>query len=164
MEKVFPRRRHREGTEEDAPKRTPQSSRRRRNIMAWYDSAVFYHIYPLGLCGCARENKGEPEEHFDQLTAWADHARDLECTAIYIGPLFESEGHGYETRDYRMVDRRLGTNEDFKKWVAHCHEIGLKVIVERRVQPHRAAASSPFQEPMNGKPGKLPLQGLVLQS
>ena len=130
MEKVFPRRRHREGTEEEAPKRTPQSSRRRRNIMAWYDSAAFYHIYPLGLCGCARENKGEPEEHFDQLTAWADHARDLECTAIYIGPLFESEGHGYETRDYRMVDRRLGTNEDFRKWVAHCHEIGLKVIVD----------------------------------
>lgn len=75
MEKVFPRRRHREGTEEEAPKRTPQSSRRRRNIMAWYDSAVFYHIYPLGLCGCARENKGEPEEHFDQLTAWADRSK-----------------------------------------------------------------------------------------
>ena len=129
MEKVFPRRRRREGTEEEAPERPPKD-RRRRNIMAWYDSAVFYHIYPLGLCGCARENKGEPEEHFDQLTAWADHARDLECTAIYIGPLFESEGHGYETRDYRMVDRRLGTNEDFKKWVAHCHEIGLKVIVD----------------------------------
>ena len=26
--------------------------------MAWYDNAVFYHIYPLGLCGCAHENDG----------------------------------------------------------------------------------------------------------
>ena len=98
--------------------------------MAWYDSAVFYHIYPLGLCGCARENNGQKEYHFDKLRQWADHVKDLECTAIYIGPLFESEGHGYETRDYRMVDRRLGTNEDFKQWVAYCHQLGLRVIVD----------------------------------
>lgn len=54
MEKVFPRRRHREGTEEEAPKRTPQSSRRRRNIMAWYDSAVFIIFIRWG-CADARE-------------------------------------------------------------------------------------------------------------
>ena len=35
--------------------------------MAWYDSAVFYHIYPLGLCGCAKENNGECENHFDKV-------------------------------------------------------------------------------------------------
>lgn len=98
--------------------------------MAWYDNAVFYHIYPLGLCGCAKENNGESENHFDKLTEWADHVKEIECTAIYIGPLFESVGHGYETTDYRMVDRRLGTNDDFKKWVKHCHDIGLKVIVD----------------------------------
>lgn len=98
--------------------------------MKWYDNAVFYHIYPLGLCGCTKENNGENEDHFDQLTQWAEHAKKMECTAIYIGPLFESVGHGYETTDYRMVDRRLGSNEDFKKWVQHCHDIGLKVIVD----------------------------------
>lgn len=98
--------------------------------MAWYDNAVFYHIYPLGLCGSAKENNGENENHFDKLTQWADHVKRLECTAIYIGPLFESVGHGYETTDYRMVDRRLGTNDDFKKWVKYCHSIGLKVIVD----------------------------------
>ena len=60
--------------------------------MAWYDTAVFYHIYPLGLCGCAHENDGQPTPGaFAKLNAWAEHAsRDLGCTAIYIGPLFES--------------------------------------------------------------------------
>ena len=24
--------------------------------MKWYDEAVFYHIYPLGLCGCKKKN------------------------------------------------------------------------------------------------------------
>lgn len=96
----------------------------------WYDKAVFYHIYPLGLCGCAHENTGVPEEHFDKLNEWAVHAGNIGCTAIYIGPLFESVGHGYETTDYKMVDRRLGTNDDFKKFVENCHSNGIKVVVD----------------------------------
>ena len=98
--------------------------------MKWYDKAVFYHIYPLGLCGCKKENNGENEQHFDKLTQWSDHAAELGFTAIYIGPLFESEGHGYETRNYKQVDCRLGTNDDFKKYVAHCHEKGMHIIVD----------------------------------
>ena len=86
--------------------------------MAWYDEAVFYHIYPLGLCGCAHENDGQPTPGaFAKLEAWAAHAAKLGCTAIYIGPLFESGSHGYDTIDYRLVDRRLGTNEEFKEFV-----------------------------------------------
>ena len=96
----------------------------------WYDKAVFYHIYPLGLCGCAHENTGVPEEHFDKLNEWTVHAGNIGCTAIYIGPLFESVGHGYETTDYKMVDRRLGTNDDFKKFVENCHNNGIKVVVD----------------------------------
>ncbi len=96
----------------------------------WYDKAVFYHIYPLGLCGCAHENTGNSESHFDKLNEWAMHAKKIGCTAIYIGPLFESVGHGYETTDYKMVDRRLGTNDDFKKFVKNCHENNIKVVVD----------------------------------
>ena len=70
--------------------------------MAWYDNAVFYHIYPLGLCGCAHENDGQPTPGaFQKLNDWAAHAADIGCTAIYIGPLFESGSHGYDTIDYR---------------------------------------------------------------
>ena len=98
--------------------------------MAWYDRAVIYHIYPFGLCGCPHTNTGERASHFDKLNKWARHAADLNFTCIYIGPLFESEGHGYETTDYRRVDCRLGTNEDFKRFVDNCHNMGLKVIVD----------------------------------
>lgn len=99
-------------------------------MVPWYDKAVFYHIYPLGLCGCARENLKHPESHFDKLKQWASHAAQINCTAIYIGPLFESVGHGYETSDYRRVDCRLGSNEDFREFVSYCHGIGLRVIVD----------------------------------
>ena len=104
--------------------------RRKLITMKWYDEAVFYHIYPLGLCGCAKENTGVAESHFDKITEWVDHAYKIGCTAIYIGPLFESVGHGYETIDYKKVDCRLGTNEDFKEFVKHLHEKGMKVIVD----------------------------------
>ena len=98
--------------------------------MAWYDSAVFYHIYPLGLCGCPHDNNGETGEHFDKLNEWAEHAKRIGCNAIYIGPLFESGSHGYDTTDYRLVDRRLGTNDDFKQFVKNCHANDVKVIVD----------------------------------
>ena len=97
--------------------------------MAWYDSAVFYHIYPLGLCGCPHDNNGETA-HFDKLNEWAEHAKRIGCNAIYIGPLFESGSHGYDTTDYRLVDRRLGTNDDFKQFVKNCHANDVKVIVD----------------------------------
>ena len=98
--------------------------------MAWYDSAVFYHIYPLGLCGCPHENLGQEGHHFDKLIQWTDHAERIGATAIYIGPLFESGSHGYDTIDYRMVDRRLGSNQDFKAFVRHCHDKGVRVVVD----------------------------------
>ena len=51
-------------------------------------------------------------------------------SAVYIGPLFESVGHGYETTDYKKLDSRLGTNEDLTDFVAKCHEQGIRVILD----------------------------------
>lgn len=100
-------------------------------MIPWYEKAVFYHIYPLGLCNVPKQNDGAYEgHHFDKLKQWADHVKKLGCNAIYIGPLFESVGHGYETTDYKLVDRRLGTNEEFADYVRACHEKGIRVIVD----------------------------------
>ncbi len=99
--------------------------------MAWYENAIFYHIYPLGLCGAPYENREEQVVHrFEKLNQWLPHIRDLGCTALYIGPLFESTAHGYDTRDYRLVDRRLGDNEDFRNFVIRAHEMGIRVVVD----------------------------------
>ena len=99
--------------------------------MAWYDEAVFYHIYPLGLTGAPKQNDyGEPVHRLNTLLPWIDHLKKLGFTALYIGPLFESAGHGYETTDYRKLDSRLGTNEDLTAFVKACHEAGLKVIFD----------------------------------
>ena len=59
-----------------------------------------------------------------------DHIKEIGGSALYIGPLFESVGHGYETTDYKKLDSRLGTNEDLTAFVAYCHEQGIKVILD----------------------------------
>jgi len=99
--------------------------------MAWYDEAVFYHIYPLGLLGAPTENKYDGVTHrLRELSPWIDHIRELGCNALYIGPLFESVGHGYETTDYRKLDSRLGDNDDLKAMVKQCHDKGIRVILD----------------------------------
>lgn len=97
----------------------------------WYEEAVFYHIYPLGLLGAPKTHTEEGTVHrLRKLHPWVEHMRELGVTAVYIGPLFESTSHGYDTKDYRQVDSRLGDNEDFKSFVACCHENGIRVVVD----------------------------------
>ena len=99
--------------------------------MAWYDEAVFYHIYPLGMLDAPKENDYTLKEHrLKELKKWMPHIKGAGFNAIYIGPLFESVGHGYETTDYRKLDSRLGDNEDLKQFVKDCHKEGIRVIFD----------------------------------
>lgn len=97
----------------------------------WFEEAVFYHMYPIGMTGAPGRNESEEVVHrFSKLEEWLPHIDSLGCTAIYIGPLFESTSHGYDTKDYKLVDRRLGDNEDFKHFVKAAHDRGIKVVVD----------------------------------
>ena len=99
--------------------------------MSWYNEAIFYHIYPLGLAGAPKQNDyAEPVHRLNTLLPWIDHIKEIGCTALYIGPLFESVGHGYETTDYKKLDSRLGTNEDLAAFVKACHDKKIKVIFD----------------------------------
>ncbi len=97
----------------------------------WYETETFYHIYPLGLLGAPARNTQEETVHrLPALVPWLDHMKEIGCGALYIGPLFESSAHGYDTIDYRSVDRRLGDNEDFAAFVREAHARGIRVVVD----------------------------------
>ncbi len=98
----------------------------------WSNDGIFYHIYPLGLCGAPETNDfvSPPVERLDALIPWVEHAADLGVTALYIGPLFESTRHGYDTADYFHVDRRLGSNETLARLSAAVHAKGLRLILD----------------------------------
>ncbi len=79
----------------------------------WYQNSIFYQIYPLGFCGAPAENDGTQVTRIGKITGWIPHMRDMGVNALYLCPVFESDAHGYDTRDYKSVDCRLGSNEDF---------------------------------------------------
>ncbi len=96
----------------------------------WAYESVFYQIYPLGFCGAPFENDGVQEHRILKVLDWIDHIKEVGCNAVYFSPVFESDTHGYNTRDYSKIDCRLGTNEDFKKVCDALHEAGIKVVLD----------------------------------
>ncbi|MCR5777433.1 MAG: cyclomaltodextrinase C-terminal domain-containing protein [Lachnospiraceae bacterium] len=96
----------------------------------WAYESVFYQIYPLGFCGAPFENDGKPESRILKVIDWIPHIEKLGCNAIYFSPVFESDTHGYNTRDYTKIDTRLGSNADFKEVCDKLHKKGIKVVLD----------------------------------
>jgi glycosidase len=98
----------------------------------WAQTAFFYQIYPLGLLGAARHNQFQhgAQDQFHRLIPWLDHICNLGANAVYLGPIFESNSHGYDTVDYFQIDRRLGTNAGMKDFYDAAHKRGLKIVLD----------------------------------
>ena len=97
----------------------------------WFDQAVLYQIYPLGLCGAPRDNDGTAvESRILALLDWVDHIKQTGADTVLLNPVFDSDRHGYDTRDYFALDSRLGTNEDFARVCRDFHNAGLRVMLD----------------------------------
>lgn len=96
----------------------------------WFEESVFYQIYPLGFCGAPFENDGVLTHRILKVKDWIPHIKALGANAVYFSPVFESDTHGYNTRDYGLIDKRLGTNEDFKEVIDALHSEGIRVVLD----------------------------------
>ena len=99
----------------------------------WFDDATIYQIYPLGLCGAPLQNDGSDqtgEHRILRVLDWVEHIKKLGVTCVLFNPLFDSDAHGYDTRDYNRVDPRLGTKEDFQAVCKALHEAGIRVMLD----------------------------------
>lgn len=96
----------------------------------WAYESVFYQICPIGFCGAPRVNDGVTVPRIRKVCDWTEHLEKLGVNAVYFSPIFESDSHGYDTRDFRKLDCRLGTNEDFAAVCRDLHEHGIKVVLD----------------------------------
>jgi cyclomaltodextrinase len=98
----------------------------------WAYDSVFYHIYPLGFCDAPAHNdfNAGAVPRLEKLYGWLDHLQWLGVNALYLGPLFESTRHGYDTADYYHVDRRLGTRDTLRYLSAALHERGIRLVLD----------------------------------
>ena len=100
--------------------------------MAISNNSIFYHIYPLGFCGAQEKNDyhSPATSSLLKISDNIEHFKKLGINAVYLGPLFESESHGYNTVDYYHVDRRLGTNDDLRNLINNFHANGINVMMD----------------------------------
>lgn len=96
----------------------------------WAYESVFYQIYPLGFCGAPKQNDGEQKPRIRKAMEWTAHLTQLGFNAVYFSPLFESDSHGYDTRDYRKLDCRLGETQDFADVCTAYHKAGIRVVLD----------------------------------
>lgn len=96
----------------------------------WVYNSVFYQIYPIGFCGAPVHNDGECVPRIRKLIDWSEYLGDLGVDSILLNPIFESDNHGYDTRDFRKIDCRLGTNEDFADVSTSLHQHGVKIVLD----------------------------------
>lgn len=96
----------------------------------WAEKSVFYQFYPLGMCGAPSENDGITVPRIKRIIDWIPHLKKLNIDAVYFSPIFESDKHGYDTRDYRKIDCRLGNNEDFAQVCRQLKENSIKIVLD----------------------------------
>lgn len=97
----------------------------------WYQTAFFYHIYPLGFCNALQSADPASEVgSITQINALIPHLRSLGINALYLGPVFKSTYHGYDTIEYFQVDPRLGSNADLKDLSRNLHQAGIRLVLD----------------------------------
>lgn len=111
------------------------------------EDIIFYHIYPLRFCGAPdfNDEKTEIVNRIKTIEEWIPHMKSFGINAVYLGPIFQSITHGYDTTDYYKIDTRLGSNEDFKKVCTALHENGIKIVLDG-VFNHVGRNFSPFKD------------------
>lgn len=96
----------------------------------WAYHSIFYQIYPIGFCGAPTSNDGITVPRIKKLGDWTDYLESLGINAVLLNPVFESDHHGYDTRDFLKIDCRLGTNEDFRNICETLHAHGIRIVLD----------------------------------
>ena len=122
--------------------------------MGWVEHCVLWHVYPLGMTGApVRDRSPDDAGHrLEHLGPWLDHAVELGASGLSLGPIFESQTHGYDTTDHLAIDRRLGDDHDFDTLVAACRERGLRLVLDG-VFNHVGAGHPWFVQALQEGPG-----------
>lgn len=109
----------------------------------WWRQAAVYQIYPRSFADADGDGIGD----IPGIVSRADYLAELGIDAVWLSPFYPSAlaDGGYDVADYRNVDPRLGTLDDFDAMVAALHERGIRVIVDI-VPNHSSDLHEWFQE------------------
>ncbi|XP_052892698.1 maltase A1-like [Anopheles moucheti] len=96
--------------------------------MDWWESGVFYQIYPRSF----KDNDGDGVGDLAGITEKLEHLADLGVTGVWLSPVFKSPmaDFGYDIADFRDVDPIFGSMADLDRMVQKAKQLGIKVILD----------------------------------
>ncbi len=117
---IFPDRFHNGSTSNDP-----------KGVMPWNGKPTYSNYFGGDAVGVAKK---------------IPYLKEIGVSAIYFNPLFASpSNHRYETSDYKRVDPRFGTNDEFRKLTRLLKESGIRTILDG-VFNHSATDFGPFAD------------------
>src|SRR5690625_4494649 len=116
----------------------------------WWREAAIYQIYVRSFA----DSDGDGEGDLVGIRQKLPHLAELGVDAVWLTPFYVSPlaDGGYDVADYRDVDPRFGTLEDFDALLAGAHELGIRVIIDV-VPNHTSSAHRWFREAVAAEPG-----------
>ena len=125
---------------------------RQKSGTEWWRDAVIYQVYPRSF----KDSNGDGMGDLGGVTEKLPYLKQLGVDAVWLSPFYLSPQHdaGYDVADYRTIDPRFGTLDDFERMKDQAHELGLKIIVDlvpnHTSEDHewfQAALASPIGSP-----------------
>ena len=94
----------------------------------WWRDAVIYQVYPRSF----KDSNGDGMGDLGGVTQKLPYLKHLGVDAVWLSPFYLSPQHdaGYDVAEYRTVDPRFGSLEDFDRMREEAHRLGLKIIVD----------------------------------
>ena len=116
----------------------------------WWRQAVVYQIYPRSFADSNGDGIGDLRGVLSRI----DYLAGLGIDAVWLSPFYPSAlaDGGYDVADYRDVDPRVGTLDDFDALVAALHEQGIRILIDI-VPNHTSNLHAWFQEALAAGPG-----------
>ena len=89
---------------------------------------IFYQIYPRSFC----DGNGDGEGDVKGIVSKINYLKDLGINAVWISPCFQSPNidNGYDISDYRDIDPKTGSLDEFCAMIDEFHKNGIKVILD----------------------------------
>ncbi|MCO6558192.1 MAG: alpha-amylase family protein [Bifidobacterium sp.] len=95
---------------------------------------IWWQVYPLGFCGAPVRPESDADREtvprLDRLINWLDYMKGMGCDGLLLGPIFDSDTHGYDTIDFYKIDPRLGDDEAFDRLVKACRKRGIALMLD----------------------------------